>query len=484
MGPRERRGSSEVLLDGRGRTLSAIAGDDAVRSLRRARAALAACAIVEGAFLVVIARMPDLGVGFSPFARLFLLGSIPWLAAVWVGTRFPVAKDRFALALVVGAAVVFRAFFLLAEPTLSDDVHRFVWEGRVGAAGFDPYVHAPDSPELAPLRDATWARINHREIPSCYPPALELQLAAAAALAPSALFVKGLFLAWDLAVVGLSIVLLRRRGRPDAQAAIYAWSPLVVVEIAGNAHPEPVWVALLLAAVLLEGRRIASGAALALAAATKLVPIAFLPAFARRLRGAGLAAFAVAAALVVLPYASAGAALFDGMREYADRWRANDSLFRFVLAAADALREQLLRVHWIAERLWAHPRLGSSLSIAKGIAALALVALAVWMWRRRIEPVRFALVLYAAILALSPVVHPWYVVPLVALLTFEPNLPGLLLGVLVVLAYHPLPAWRQTGVWSEDSFYATVEWVPVYAALAVSAASRLWSRRRRPIAAA
>jgi hypothetical protein len=103
----------------------------------------------------------------------------------------------------------------------------------------------------------------------------------------------------------------------------------------------------------------------------------------------------------------------------------------------------------------------------------------VWLWKRRTEPLRFALVLYAAILALSPVVHPWYALPLVALLAIEPNLPGLFLSAVVVLAYHALPAWKDTGVWREDSFYVAVEWVPVYALLAATAWSRWRGRVRR-----
>ncbi|MBI1851855.1 MAG: DUF2029 domain-containing protein [Planctomycetes bacterium] len=438
--------------------------------------------MVEAVFLLTIARMPDLGSGFPPFARAFLFASIPWLAAAYVTTRYPARAGRLDVALVFGVAILLRLFFLFGEPTLSDDVYRYVWEGRVQSAGHNPYVLAPAAPELAPLRDALHARINHPEIPSCYPPFLQLQFRAASTIAPSVLAMKVLFTSWDLAAAMLLVILLRRRGRPAVQAAIYAWSPLVIVEVAGNAHVEPAWIALFLAAVLLEGRRMASGVALALSAATKLVSIAFVPALARRIRGAGLAACCVTCALAFVPFASAGTALFVGMREYADRWRANDSLFRFVLAVADAFRERLLRVQWIAPRIWENPHLLSSLSIAKGLCALVLAGIGFWMWRRRTEPIRFALVLYFAAISLSPIVHPWYVVPLVAFLAVEPNLAGLLLATLVVLGYHPLPAWKESQVWREDPYYLLVEWLPVYAVLAITAVTR-WRSRTRPISA-
>jgi hypothetical protein len=67
---------------------------------------------------------------------------------------------------------------LLPHPA-SDDVNRYVWEGRVFAQGFSPYVHPPDDPLLAELRDeAIWPGINHKEQAGCYPPLMLLLFSA------------------------------------------------------------------------------------------------------------------------------------------------------------------------------------------------------------------------------------------------------------------------------------------------------------------
>lgn len=429
-------------------------------------------------FLLGIARMPDLGIGFAPFARLYLFAFLPYLVGVYVSLRLAGSAERWAIRIVLAFAVAFRLLLLFAPPTLSDDLYRYLWDGRVAIAGHNPYAHAPAASELAPLRDAAFARINHPEIPSIYPPFLQVQFAALALVSPGVLLAKALFTAWDLAVIALLVALLKRRGLPAAQVSIYAWSPLTIVEIAGNGHSEPAWVALVLAAILLAGRRVASGIALSLAALTKLVPFALVPLFFRSLRWKGLVAFGAVAALVSIPYASAGASLAAGIGEYADRWRANDSLFRVVLPAAEWIRDTLLKFSRTASVLYDHPRLLSALSIAKAICALILLGIVVSLVRRRTEPLRASLVTYGALLALSPIVHPWYVVPLVAFLAVEPNLPGLLLSALVVLAYHTLPAWRLSSVWAEDSFYVALEWVPVYALLVATIGSRLWAGLR------
>ena len=42
------------------------------------------------------------------------------------------------------AALLLRLLWLPALPTLSDDYHRFRWDGLLGAAGQNPYLHRPD----------------------------------------------------------------------------------------------------------------------------------------------------------------------------------------------------------------------------------------------------------------------------------------------------------------------------------------------------
>ena len=83
---------------------------------------------------------------------------------------------REALALAVAA----RAAVLLLEPALSDDINRYLWEGRMVLSGINPYAHAPSDPALAALRDARWELINNPDIPAAYPPAVQYALAVGA----------------------------------------------------------------------------------------------------------------------------------------------------------------------------------------------------------------------------------------------------------------------------------------------------------------
>lgn len=146
-------------------------------------------------------------------------------------------------------ALLIRLSLLALPPTLSDDALRYLWDGRVAAAGFNPYREAPDSPRLAPLRDELWHRLPHRAVPTVYPP-LALSAFSIAARFPVPLPIwKVLACAADLGACALLLALARRFGLPEARAAWYAWNPLVVLEVAGMGHVDALGAAACIAAV-------------------------------------------------------------------------------------------------------------------------------------------------------------------------------------------------------------------------------------------
>ena len=65
-----------------------------------------------------------------------------------------------------------RLGLLFAEPYLSTDIYRYIWDGRVQAAGINPYRYMPIAPELSHLRDAAiFPNINRPDYAvTIYPP--------------------------------------------------------------------------------------------------------------------------------------------------------------------------------------------------------------------------------------------------------------------------------------------------------------------------
>src|SRR5262245_31348495 len=74
--------------------------------------------------------------GDYAYVALALVAGTLALAATRLAER---ADGIRALWLVVGTAIILRVMLLATEPLLSTDIYRYVWDGKVQAAGINPY---------------------------------------------------------------------------------------------------------------------------------------------------------------------------------------------------------------------------------------------------------------------------------------------------------------------------------------------------------
>jgi hypothetical protein len=159
----------------------------------------------------------------------------PWIfqvlfAAAFAGYGWALARSlhlralspRVQSSIVLIGALLFQLTLLPAPYAFSDDIFRYVWNGRVSAAGIDPYAYAPGDGALAPLRDdEIWPAVNAKEQPSPYPPLLEALFALVYRLRPESLMaMKVAMVAINMGVIGLLLALLRARNLPSLRALI------------------------------------------------------------------------------------------------------------------------------------------------------------------------------------------------------------------------------------------------------------------------
>ena len=368
--------------------------------------AIALCWLVA----VALARMGlnPLGVYNGTFAVVFVLYLVA--AARIVGMTVPAGRG--VLALILGLALVPRLILLSSTPALSDDLYRYIWDGKVAAAGIDPYRYAPDAPELAFLRDRLWPPINQKTQHTPYPPAAQVVFALTYRVMPDSVKAQQVVAVLaDLLAIGALLLLLGRLGLPRERVLLYAWSPTPVLHFAHSAHNDALMIAaVLLALALVVGpggmtvsRRVISGVALAVAALVKLVPLLLVLPLLRRWRVAGGLACALALLLGVAPFAASGGAALTGLGTEAGESVFNDSL-HFGLVRFFAL-------------FTARP------SVASGLCSAALLGLTtLWLaWRGGDDPalVRGTATLLALVILLNAVVEPWYLawlLPFVAIL--------------------------------------------------------------------
>ena len=217
------------------------------------------------------------------FVGLLALAGIVYLGACALVLRH--TPPRFMLWVVLGVALAMRLPVLLAPPFLSSDVYRYVWDGRVQAAGINPYRYIPADPALARLRDtAIYPHINRRTYArTVYPPMAQVIYRAIAAFAQSVRAVKIAMVGFECLAVVCLIALLRLAGLPDARVLIYAWNPLAVWAFAGNGHVDAAAAGLIAAALLARAYRrdTLAGAVLAAATLVKFFPLAIAPALWR-----------------------------------------------------------------------------------------------------------------------------------------------------------------------------------------------------------
>ena len=302
-----------------------------------------------------------------------------YLAAIFVALRSK--EDRWLLAIVVLASVLFRAVSIYSWPILEVDIYRYLWDGSVAMEGVSPYRYSPqqvlaaapqselpeDLDRLAQLRYGSPAaatilsRVHYGELTTIYPPVSQAVFAAATRLTPSSagvldriVIMKTAFVLFDLATLAVVIALLRLTGKHVGWSVAYGWCPLVIKEIANTGHLDSVAVFLVVWALYFAlrplpdaksrasgGKSVAvSAALLALAVGAKLYPVVLFPLFAavwgrmlgwRRMSAAVLASGVTASVLLwpMVPLQEAPPA--DGLTAFLRRWEMNDFLFLLVV---------------------------------------------------------------------------------------------------------------------------------------------------------
>jgi len=418
--------------------------------------ALLACATL--ALCLWAARIHP-GEQFGAYASAWVL---LWAAAPLLMLLLPrgLGQGREA-AYVAVLALGCRLAFLTAP--VASDVYRYLWEGRVLAAGISPYAHAPLDPLLAGLRDAlVWPRINNPGLTACYPPLMPLAFAGLGKLWYSPFAVKLTIIGADLAALACLLALLHTKRLPLRSALFYAVNPVLLFAFAAEAHLDALLTFALAAALLaFETRRWGwMYAALALAVQTKYPAALCLPFFVTRAnwRYAWIAALGIVVPFLAVPGLTLDS-LFQSLTYVAVQTDFNASLYAAVLAAS------------------------GSRHAARVLCGVFVALVLGWAMLRRhperdaaADPARGALCALGALLLAAPVVYFWYFTWLAPLFVRRQSwvwlLPCLALGLSQYVHAH----WAATGVWAVPPILAALEWSPVLLALAAAA----WLGFRRP----
>ncbi len=376
---------------------------------------------------------------YALFVPAIVLSGAITIAAAALARSVP---ERWGLILIVGMAVAMRLLVVGQEPFLSTDIYRYVWDGRVQAAGISPYAFVPADEALASLRDAAiYPNINRADYAvTAYPPVAQMFFFAVTRISETLTAMRLAMVACEAVVVAVLIDLLRRIHLPVTAVVAWAWHPLVIWEIANNGHADALMVALLMIGVwlLVCSRRVAGAVAVALAALVKPYAVVALPAFWRPWDWRAPAAAIAAAALCYLPYAGAGSGIlgFVTTGGYLSEEGFTDGGGYWLVALARAAVGDL-------------PALTTAYMVC-GLAVMAWLVLR-GLSRPHESPQQTLLhigaLLMAALFILSPN-YPWYVLAVVPFVALGSGAPAWAMTLAAILLYKPamLPdhelAWK------------------------------------------
>ena len=351
-------------------------------------------------------------------------------AGAWCLLRVP---PRRAIGVLFAGTVMLHAAALTNGPQLSDDVYRYAWDGRVQAAGIDPYRYPPDDARLVGLRDEwLWpdaagcaelkrppgcTRLNRASERTIYPPVAQVWFRLLDLVLPAGTQELGYQVAHGalgLVLTALLVKVTTRLGGDPRWAVFYAWSPIAVVEAAMDAHVDVLATALVVLALWWLARRpTVAGALMGAAAAIKLFPAVVLPVMLRRRPGRVVAGAAAVVVIGYLPHVIAlGPRVLGYLPGYLREERYADG-GRFLLLGLVGLK-------------------GSTAAAA----ALVIGGVVTWRLMRNREASvagRACQLLGAAFLVATPV-QPWYGLLLVALVALCGSWPWLA----VAAAAYPL----------------------------------------------
>jgi hypothetical protein len=345
--------------------------------------------------------------------------------------------------------VLFR-LTLVPHPVVgSDDIYRYLWDGKVQASGVNPYAYTPTDAHLAPLASADLpAKVNHAELRTLYPALAEgLFFVSYRLFGESAAGFKLLLVGLDCLTLLFLWLHLRGKGRNPAGLLLYAWSPLPIMYFGLDGHIDALGIAFLVLSLLLftTNRRVLGGVALGLSALGKLVPLILGPLLLRLDTGVRrLLSPAVTLLVVVcgyLLYYEPTMGMVESLKTFGVHWEFNGSLFSviFFLTGSNETAHRVM-----------------------GIMMVCWIAFLTVLDRPFTEKTFWA---FVGFILLSPVVHPWYLTWLAALLVFRWSTAVFAFLGLSNIANIVVYQYRAFGEWNDQPVLLLLEYIPVFALL-------------------
>lgn len=376
-------------------------------------------------------------------------------SALFVGYFFLIKTFKNARE-VIFLGVFFRLLLLLAIPALSDDFYRFVWDGRLLFNGINPYTILPTDFiqtvdfQIVIGNKTIFEKLNSPNYYTVYPPLNQLIFAASAALSQGSLLGNVVALRIFILLAEISLLFILMKNKYSDKFNLYAFNPLIIIELTGNLHFEGVVMCFLVLAFYVGVKKrktlVFSSFLFACAVCVKMLPLIFIPLIIRKLAWKKGITYAVLVgiftALFFLPFLDRMLIekLFSSVNLYFQKFEFNASIYYLVRA--------------VGFKIFGYNIIGTA---GKIMAFLTFSGVLLISWKCKNLFVG-ALAILTLYFAMATTVHPWYATNLLVIAIFTSFRYPIVWSYTIFLSY----ATYQTNLYQENLWLVTLEYLLVF----------------------
>ena len=279
----------------------------------------------------------------------------------------------------------------------SDDIYRYLWEGKLAAQGISPYQAVANDPVYTPQRDHYWEKMNHISKPTAYPPLAMQAFQIINKMGYHPMSYKVTFMLLDLFLIATLLALLGHHRLPLQWSLLYALSPLSLLSFSAEGHFDILMVLAVVFSLLALSKRwlIACGVAVGIAVGAKIMALVIAPLILWRAGIKGIFSALISFTIPLIFYWNDLMNILHGLFLFGSKGRFNGPVHQVLTLLGD----------------------DKFASAGTAILFMSIWFFAFWLMLKG-QLWSSVFIAFGALVILSPVVHFWYltwILPLVAL---------------------------------------------------------------------
>lgn len=377
------------------------------------------------------------------YTIIFIFSSLLYLIIGWQIFKIELPSKN--IYLFIFLAFLLRLSFLNTSPIGSEDIYRYMWDGKIQANGVNPYLYTPGDDHLKSYySDLLPKALNFREMKTIYFPLSQWLFYIGYKLSGESVWgYKLLLILFELLTLAGLFLLLRKLNITRKYLLLYVLCPLPIFQFAIDAHLDGFGLPLLIFSLFfyLDNKKIYSLILLGLSLSIKpigllLIPIYFLneKSILQKIKTVLIPFMAFFAQFIFYIFSSNP---FEALFIFTKNWYFNGFVFNLLNAVFS--NNQTSRL------------------ICGILLALSLIPV-YFSKREMIEKIYFAVLL---LMIFSPVVHPWYITWVAVLLPFSHKWSGLYFVAACSFTAITILNYQLYGIWKDYWMVLIVEYLPI-----------------------